>query len=52
MPKIETEIRTHFSKQPIENISKLKARKSGFIGNLTKCINRTLILTDNIQNYH
>ena len=38
------------SKQPVENISKLKASRSGFIGNLTKCINRVLILTDNIQN--
>ena len=38
------------SKQPVENISKLKASRSGFIGNLTKGINRVLILTDNIQN--
>ena len=37
-------------KQPVENISKLKASRSGFIGNLTKGINRVLILTDNIQN--
>ena len=41
-----------WSKQPIENISKLKASKSGFIGNLTKCINHISILTDNIQSYH
>ena len=40
------------SKEPVENISKLKASRSGFIGNLTKCINRVLILTDNIQNYN
>ena len=39
------------SKQPVENISKLKASRSGFIGNLTKCINRALILSGNIQNY-
>ena len=38
-------------KHPIENISKLKASRSGFIGNLTKCINRVLILIDTIQNY-
>ena len=38
------------SKQPVENIRKLKASRSGFIGNLTKGINRVLILTDNIQN--
>ena len=30
----------------------MKASKSGFIGNLTKCINRISILTDNIQSYH
>ena len=29
----------------------MKTSRSGFIGNLTKCINRVLILTDNIQNY-
>ena len=40
------------SKEPVENISKLKASRSGFIGNLTKCINRVLILTDDIQNYN
>ena len=40
------------SKQPVENISKLKVCRSGFIGNLTKCINCVLILTDNIQNYN
>ena len=34
-----------------ENISKLKASRSGFIGNLTKCVNRVIILTKNIQNY-
>ena len=28
------------------------ASRSGFIGNLTKCINRLLILADNIQNYN
>ena len=39
------------SKQPIENITKLKASRSGFISNLTKCINRVLILIDNTQNY-
>ena len=39
------------SKQPVENISKLKASRSRFIGNLTKCINRALILSGNIQNY-
>ena len=39
------------SKQAVENISKLKASRSGFIGNLTKCINCVLILIDNIQNY-
>ena len=38
-------------KDIVENISKLKASRSGFIGNLTKCMNRVLILTDNIQNY-
>ena len=38
------------SEQPVENISKLKASRSGFIGNLTKGTNRVLILTDNIQN--
>ena len=47
-PKSETVL----SKEPVENISKLKASRSGFIGNLTKCINRVLILTDNIQNYN
>ena len=30
------------SKHPVENISKLKASRGGFIGNLTKCINRVL----------
>ena len=35
-PKSETVL----SEQPVENISKLKASRSGFIGNLTKCINR------------
>ena len=39
------------SKHPVENISKLKASRGGFIGNLTKCINRILLLIDNIQNY-
>ena len=34
------------SEQPVENISKLKASRSGFIGNLTKFINRVLILID------
>ena len=29
----------------------MKASRSGFIGNLTKCINRISILTENIQNY-
>ena len=29
----------------------MKASRSGFIGNLTKCINRALILSGNIQNY-
>ena len=38
------------SKQPVENISILKASRSGFVGNLTKGLNRVLILTDNIQN--
>ena len=38
------------SKQPVENISKLKASRSGFIGNITKCVSRALIITDNIQN--
>ena len=47
-PKLEPVL----GKQPVENISKLKASRSGFIGNLTKCINRVLILTDNIQNYN
>ena len=37
--------------KPIENITKLKASRSGFISNLTKCINRVLILIDNTQNY-
>ena len=37
------------SKQTIEDISKLKASRSGFMGNLTKSINRVLILIDNIQ---
>ena len=41
-PKSETVL----SEQPVENISKLKASRSGFIGNLTKCINRVLILID------
>ena len=40
------------SKHPAESISKLKASRSGFIGNLTKCINRVLIIIDTIQNYH
>ena len=35
----------------MENISKLNASSSGFISSLTKCINRALILPDNIQNY-
>ena len=35
----------------MENISKLKASSSGFMSSLTKCINRTLILSNNIQNY-
>ena len=39
------------SKHPVENISKLKASRGGFIGNLTKCVNRVLLLIDNIQNY-
>ena len=39
------------SKHPVENISKLMASRSGFFGNLTKCINRVLILIDSIQNY-
>ena len=39
------------SELPVENISKLKTSRSGFIGNLTKRINRVLILMDNIQNY-
>ena len=30
----------------------MKTSRSGLIGNLTKCINRVLILTDNIQNYN
>ena len=30
----------------------MKAGRSGFIGNLTKFINRLLILADNIQNYN
>ena len=29
----------------------MKSSRSGFISNLTKCINCVLILTDNIQNY-
>ena len=36
------------SKHPQENISRLKASRSGFIGNLTKCINRVINLTENI----
>ena len=39
------------SKQPLENISKLKTSRNGFIGTLAKCINRVLILSVNIQNY-
>ena len=46
-PKSETVL----SEQPVENISKLKASRSGFIRNLTKCINRVLILIDYNQNY-
>ena len=38
-------------KQPVENITKFKASRCGFIGNLTKCINPVLILTDNIPSY-
>ena len=37
------------SKQPLENVSKLKVSR---IGSLTKYVNRVLILTDNIQNYN
>ena len=37
------------SKQPLENVSKLKVSR---IGSLTKYINRVLILTDNNQNYN
>ena len=29
----------------------MKASRSGFIGNLTNCVSRVLIVTDNIQNY-
>ena len=39
------------SQQPVENISKLKAIRSGFFGNLAKCINHVLILIENIQYY-
>ena len=37
------------SKQPVGNISKLKASRSRSAGNLIKNINRVLIVTDNIQ---
>ena len=37
------------SKQPVGNISKLKASRSRSVGNLIKNINRVLIVTDNIQ---
>ena len=45
-PKLEPIL----SKQPVENIVKLKVSKSGFISNLTKHINHHVLnLTDNIQ---
>ena len=34
-----------------ENISKLKSSRRGYIGNLTKCINRVTLLTDDMSNY-
>ena len=40
------------SKQPVENISKLKASRSGFISILTKFINFVLIPIGNIQNHY
>ena len=52
MPEISKPKSEHvLSKQPVENITKFKASRSGFIGNLTKCVNPVLILTDNIQSY-
>ena len=52
MPEISKPKSEHvLIKQPVENITKFKASRSGFIGNLTKCVNPVLILTDNIQSY-
>ena len=34
-----------------ENISKLKSNRRGYIGNLTKCINRATLLIDDMSNY-
>ena len=34
-----------------ENISKLKSSRRDYIGNLTKCINRVTLLTDDMSNY-
>ena len=34
-----------------ENISKLKSSRRVYIGNLTKCINRVTLLTDDMSNY-
>ena len=52
MPEISKSKSDHvLIKQPVENITKFKASRSGFIGNLTKCVNPVLILTDNIQSY-
>ena len=49
----EQKSETILTKQLVENISKRKASRSGFIGNLmTKCINKlVLIFCDNSQNY-
>ena len=33
------------------NISKLKSSRRGYIENLTKCINRVTLLTDNMSKY-
>ena len=34
-----------------ENISKFKSSRRGYIGNLTECINRVTLLTDDLSKY-
>ena len=34
-----------------ENIRKLKSSRTGYIGNLTECINRVTLLTDDLSKY-